>query len=136
MSNHEQLGFFDGDTRTRGDEIREAAEAFHRAHPEVWDLFVKFAFEAIAAKRPHYSANAIFERIRWECDVTSGGAGEFRMNNSFRSIYARRFMRVYPEHEGFFRTRRQRSEDRAPTHRPELGPEDYLTAPDGDRRVA
>lgn len=136
MKHHEQLGFFDGDARTRGDEIREAAEAFHRAHPEVWDHFVKFAFEAISAGRKHYSANAIFERIRWECEVTSGGQHEFRMNNSFRSIYARRFMRVYPERSGFFRTRRQRSEDRAATHKPELGPQDYPTAPDGERKVA
>ena len=43
--------------------------AFHENHPEVWDLFVQFSFQMINRGYKHYSANAIFERIRWEKDA-------------------------------------------------------------------
>lgn len=138
MEQRQQLGFFDGDARTRGDQMREAAEAFHAAHPEVWDLFVRFTFEAIESGHRHYSVNAIFERIRWESDVGAQGApgGAFRINNNHRAFYSRRFMRVFPRHAGFFRTREQRSNHQRPAAGGELGPADFPTAPDRTGPIA
>jgi len=85
-------------------DLRAKANAFHKVHPEVWDLFVKFAFEQIRAGAKHSGSKAIFERIRWEVSLRSE-PGEFKVNNNYAPLYARRFHRVYPEHDGFFRTR-------------------------------
>ena len=45
------------------------------------------------------------------------------INNNYKPFYARRFMACYPQHEGFFRTRKQTSEDKDATNLPELTPE-------------
>ena len=112
-------------TETRRDEMREQVAAFHRQHPEIWDLFVRFTFEMINRGYTHYSVNAVFERIRWEIDAGGDGTHAFKLNNNYRAFYSRRFMRMYPQHDGFFRTRQQTSGDRSATNLPELTPEDY-----------
>lgn len=110
----------------RQEEMRQQVMEFHRRHPEVWDLFVKFSFEMIRRGYKNYSVNAIFERIRWEKDSVGGdGVTSFKLNNNYRAFYSRRFMRVYPEHEGFFRTRQQTSVEGFATHQPELTPVYY-----------
>lgn len=111
----------------RQEEMRQQVTDFHRRHPEVWEMFVKFTFEMIKRGYKNYSVNAIFERIRWEKDSVGGdGVTSFKLNNNYRAFYSRRFMRAYPEHEGFFRTRQQTSEDQFATHRPELTPQHYV----------
>lgn len=111
--------------KTRKDEITEQCAAYHKAHPEVWDMFVKFTRQAIARGYKNYSVYAIFERIRWEMEVGGDGENEFKINNNYRTLYARRFMKMYPEHDGFFRTRRQTSEDAPATNLSPLRPRDY-----------
>jgi hypothetical protein len=113
-------------TSTRLDEMREQVSVFHSEHPEVWDLFVRFTMDRINKGFTNYSAKAIFERIRWEVDsVGADGKLEFKLNNNWPSFYARRFMRMYPQHDGFFRTRRQTSEEDHPTKMSPLTPRDY-----------
>ncbi len=107
---------------SRHDEMREQCQAFHNAHPEVWKLFVHFTFTMIRKGYPNYSVNAIFERIRWEKDQGGDGISQFKLNNNYRAFYARRFMRMYPKHDGFFRTRELKSVDRPATELPELAP--------------
>tara|TARA_R100001086_G_scaffold240621_1_gene166881 strand:- start:78 stop:446 length:369 start_codon:yes stop_codon:yes gene_type:complete len=111
---------------TRLDEMRSQVKAFHSEHPEVWDLFVRFTKEILRRGFKHYSVNAIFERIRWEVDtVGRNDQYEFKLNNNYRAFYARRFMRMYPQHDGFFRTRRQTSQEDYPTQMSPLTPRDY-----------
>jgi hypothetical protein len=111
--------------RSRHDEMREQTTRYHREHPEVWSLFVKFTFDRIKRKFQHYGAKAIFERIRWETDQPDvEGKNTFKIGNNHPSFYARRFMKIYPAYEGFFRLRKQRSKDQPPTDLPELGPQD------------
>jgi len=110
----------------RTEEMRQQVTEFHRRHPEVWDMFVHFTFEMIQRGYKNYSVNAIFERIRWEKDSVGGdGVTSFKLNNNYRAFYSRRFMRAYPEYDGFFRTREQTSEERFATHKPELTPSYY-----------
>jgi hypothetical protein len=93
---------------SRLDEMRKECAAFHRAHPEVWSLFVGFAFEKIRLGYTHYGVGAVMERVRWE--TSSGGSSpEFKVNNNFRAFYARRFAKAFPQHRDFFRTRVQKS---------------------------
>ena len=110
---------------SRRDEIAEQCTAFHQQHPEVWDLFVQFTTEMIDKGFSNYSCKAIFERIRWEKDAGGDGIELFKLNNNYTAFYGRRFMRVYPEHEGFFRTREQTSESESATGLPELSPANY-----------
>lgn len=112
-------------TETREEEMRQQVVRFHKANPEVWKMFVGFTFEMIMSGRKHYSANAVFERLRWEVDLSQGPDNSFKLNNNYRAFYARRFHRMYPEYNGFFRTRKQPSQDQDATNLPELGPNDY-----------
>ena len=121
---------------TRHDEMFEQFQAFHRAHPEVWMLFVRFTWECINRGFKHYSAQGIYERIRWESAGGDGSGYHFKLNNNHRPFYSRRFMDVFPEHEGFFRTRVQTSKGDRPTNLPPLTPEDFPTYPNEQRRVA
>ena len=108
----------------RLEEMREQVTAYHKKHPEVWTMFEDFAFQMIERGYRNYSVNAIFERIRWEKDAGGDGITQFKIGNNYRAFYARRFMRKYPEHEGFFRTREQTSEYRDATNLSEIGPKD------------
>ena len=110
-------------TDNRKEEMRNQVMSYHKKHPGVWDLLVTFTFEVINKGYKHYSINAIFERIRWEMDVGGDGVTTFKIGNNYRAFYARAFMKKYPEHDGFFRTRKQTSEDKEPTNKPEITPE-------------
>ena len=94
--------------KSRLEQMRRECTKFHKAHPELWALFVGFAFDKIRLGHKHYGAKAVMERVRWE---TSAGdsSPEFKVNNNFPSFYARRFSKAFPDHEDFFRTRVQKS---------------------------
>ena len=110
----------------RLEEMREQVFAFHKKHPEVWNLFVQFTKEKAEKGFTNYSARGIFHRIRWETDKPDYQEGcEFKLNDHHSPFYARAFMKKFPEHEGFFRTRKQTSEDKEATYMPEMSPQDY-----------
>ena len=113
-------------TESRKDQIEYSAEAFNKTHPKVWDLFVTFTQELYVRGFRNYSANAVFERIRWETDQADvSGKSEFKLNNNYRAYYARWYMEYFPEHDGFFRTRRRTSENTDAAVGAELTPEDF-----------
>ena len=118
-------------SQTREQQIREQVRTYHRDNPEVWGLFKSFTLKLIQSGRKHYSANAIFERIRWEKDLGNGSEAAFKLNNNYRAFYARRFMASFPQHEGFFRTRAQPSSNQDATFRKEFGPSDYAIVENG-----
>ena len=96
--------------RTRTDQILDAFAKFHSENPEVWALFQRFALNVISSGRANYSANAIFERIRWHTEIETNTA-EVKLSNNFRAYYARMFHLAHPLHDGFFRNRKLRSEE-------------------------
>ena len=113
--------------KTRFEEMRDQCNRFHKAHPEVWRYFVRFTNELIARGFKHYSAqHGVFSRIRWETDqADADGRTTFKINNNYSPFYARRYMKLHPEHEGFFRTRIQTSRQGPATGLSELGPRDF-----------
>ena len=110
---------------TRHDQMREHCIAFHEKHPEVWDLLVQFSHEMRSRGFQRYSIRAVFERIRWEKDAGGDGVNQFKINSNHQAFYARRFMRMYPEFEGFYKTREQKSKQTVASDFPELTPQDY-----------
>lgn len=107
----------------RLEEMRSQVKNFHKKHPEVWSLFEQFTFQMINRGYKNYSAKAVFERIRWEKDAGGDGVTQFKLGNNYPAFYARRFMKQYPQHAGFFRTRKQVSEYKEATNLPEPRPD-------------
>ncbi len=85
--------------------IQARFEAFHRAHPEVYDLFCRFANEMLIAGHGRYSARAIVHQIRWHHDVNPERHSGFKINDHFSSRYARLLVDSNPRFDGFFELR-------------------------------
>jgi hypothetical protein len=93
---------------SRCDQFDEEAHQLLVAHPDVWRLFCRYAFELIAAGRDHGGAKAIVERIRWEHATSAHrrhDPDEPYLNNNHTASYARIFADTYPERAEFFRMR-------------------------------
>lgn len=101
-----QLPLFD--SRKRRLAIQQRFEAFHAAHPEVFQLFARFASELRRAGRTHYSADAILHRVRWECAVNPERDSGYKINDHFSSRYARKLANTDPRFATFFEFRKLR----------------------------
>jgi hypothetical protein len=112
----EQQSLFSMDP-TRAEQILKAFIEFHAENPKVWELFKRYARQAINAGRKHHSSKAVFERLRWYFDFET--SGQVKLNNNFTAYYARLFHAKFPEHDGFFQNRKRISEDADPARDPE-----------------
>jgi hypothetical protein len=83
---------------------------YHSENPHVWDWFVQFTMQAIKAGRGHFSAKAVFERLRWHARFETKG-DEFKINNNYTADYARKFMNEYPQYNDLFETRIRKAND-------------------------
>lgn len=82
--------------------------AYHTTNPDIYDAFVKYTLKAIRRGYEAFSAEFVFNIIRWETKIT--GNDEFKINNNYKAYYSRMFMNEYPEHKGFFRTRKSKAD--------------------------
>ena len=89
------------------DTIQTQFERFHHAHPEVLHHLVRLAWQAHRRGRTHIGIGQLFEVLRWERMIAGlPDEGEaFKLNNNYRSRYARLIMVRYPELDGMFETR-------------------------------
>lgn len=94
-----------------GRTIQERFEIFHKAHPEVYALFKRFANELVDAGHRRGSARAIIHRVRWHTSVNPEHDFEgFKINDHFSSRYARKLIAERPEFWGpFFELRTLRT---------------------------
>lgn len=93
------------------DEVMERFAEYHIDNPHVYDLFVKYTFEAIDAGLEKISHWLIINRIRWETDVAASDRyTKFRISNNYIAYYARLFQSDYPEHAYIFNTKRMKGE--------------------------
>ncbi len=88
--------------------LKAAWWEFHRANPHVYAMFKRFTFEVLR-RHTHYSARAVVHRMRWHTSIEVVNDDEFKINNNHTPYYARLFMKDFPLHEGFFRTRETKS---------------------------
>lgn len=79
---------------------------YHNENPQIYEAFKKFTFQTIERNFKNFSAEFIFNIIRWETAVN--GNDEYKCNNNYRAFYSRLFMNEYPQYKGFFRTRKSR----------------------------
>ncbi len=107
---------------------------YDQHNPIVWKLFVKFTFQLIEKGFKNHSAVAVTQRIRWETSVVEGDQiKEWKINNDHIPFYARKFMLFYPDHNGFFRTRKQVSKGNAAVELPPLTPADFPYIEQGEK---
>jgi len=75
---------------------------FHEKNPEVYELFVRFTFEAIKRGHKRLSAWMITNRIRWETTIVTVNC-DYKVSNDYIALYSRKFMKDYPQYDGFFK---------------------------------
>jgi hypothetical protein len=107
----------------RHDQMKAKFAEFHSEHPEVYRWVAQFTFELIHRGYQNYSIDGVLMRVRWEKDINYDTSAGFKINNNYSAFYARMFMEEFPDHEGFFRTRRQISLMTPAINRDELTPE-------------
>ncbi len=89
--------------------LDERFNKFHRANPMVFDLFLRFTLKAKDRGYKHFSAKAVFERIRWHMHIDTVDADGFKLNNNYTSRYVRLLEQLFPEHRDFYNKRELRS---------------------------
>jgi len=87
--------------------LKEKWWAWHKENPQIYELFERFTMDAIRKGHKRLSAWLIVNRIRWETMVETTGE-DFKISNDFIAYYARLFMALHPEYDGFFKTKQLR----------------------------
>ena len=90
--------------------IKEQFYAFHASNHEVADELALLAFDLQRRGHERGSISQLFEVLRWQRAMnTDDPSSEFKLNNNYRSHYARMLTRCYPRLDGFFELRQMRS---------------------------
>lgn len=90
--------------RARKSSLAARFRLFHRENPVVYKLLVQFARELKGKGHASAGIALIWERMRWEV-MLSTTTDPFKLNNDYRSRYARLIMEQEPDLAGFFETR-------------------------------
>lgn len=103
-----QLGLFDRRIVTinaHGMTLDQQFEAFHAANPHVYEALRRLALDA-ARRGRRLGIGALFEVLRWQYAMnTTDVDSDYKLNNNYRSFYARLLMEKEPELAGYFETR-------------------------------
>jgi len=98
---------FDDDDRRS---IAERFAEFDAAHPEVYAMYRRFAYELIRAGCRRGSTQQILGRIRWETSVNPDHDGGFKVNEVFKKLYAKKLVAEDPAtFADFFEFRQRRA---------------------------
>lgn len=96
-----------GVARRPSPSIDERFDAFHAAHPWVFELLEELTAQWVEAGGGRISVKALFEQLRWSPPGGEPGPA-LRLNNVFTSRYARLLCLEHPEWAGAFELRRLR----------------------------
>jgi len=91
-------------SRVPESELQARFEAFHAANPRVYATLVRLAREARAVGHQRVGIAMLFEVARWQLSIQTTG-DDFKLNNSYRSRFARLIMAQEPDLAGVFETR-------------------------------
>lgn len=88
--------------------IQERFEDFHYRHPDVYRRLLSLSLEAKASGREQWAIGNLWEVLRWEMHIVGlpDASEEFKLNDHYRSRYARLLMETEPSLDGFFNTRK------------------------------
>lgn len=101
-----QATLFDDQPRSLEHRFRQ----FHEMNPWVFDELVRLTRELKSRGHRRVGIGMLFEVLRWHhMRATDDPGSEFKLNNSYRSRYARLIMDECPDLRGVFETRELRS---------------------------
>lgn len=78
--------------------------AYHMVNPHVYTALVRLARGLVANGRRRFGIGMLFEVLRWETAMSTTG-DDFKLNNNYRSRYARLIMATCPDLTDVFDTR-------------------------------
>lgn len=90
--------------------IQARFEAFHALHPWVLEALERLTSECLRRGFTRVGIGMLFEVLRWEYGRVTSGDEEFRLNNDYRSRYARLLIARHPEWAAVFELRALRAE--------------------------
>lgn len=91
--------------------IQERFERFHAANPDVYVELLVLARQAKQRGRERWAIGSLWEVLRWQRMMrTVDETTDLKLNDHYRSRYARLIMTQEPDLAGFFETRHLRSE--------------------------
>lgn len=90
----------------RNASIQERFNAFHRANPHVFRALRSLCLGMKRRGHNQWSIKAAFEIIRWQYAMQTTD-NDFKLNNNYHALYARKIMADVPELRGFFETRKR-----------------------------
>jgi hypothetical protein len=76
-------------------------------NPHIWEAFKELTLTLIDRGFEKISAELVYNQIRWLMYIQHGNDG-FKINNNFKPFYARKFARIYPQHNGIFAFRKSK----------------------------
>lgn len=85
--------------------LSERFEEFDTKNPHIYKLFCKYTKQAVDSGKDRLSHWLVVNRIRWDTEVVTITDEKYKISNDFIALYARKFMKDFPEHEGFFKTK-------------------------------
>lgn len=118
---------------TRAQQIYSRFEQFHLSNIDLWRWIVENADRLRRAGRDQYSMMTLIAVARFRRDVSTVTDEPVKINNDYSPYYARLYLALRPEADGFFRLGKLVSEDepardvdQATNILPDSGDEDWL----------
>lgn len=92
----------------RPETLDERFASFDRANPSVYEALRALCLDTRRVGVKRWSVDAAMHIVRWRYRLQTRG-DEFKLNNSFSALYARKLMSQEPELVGFFELRKRRN---------------------------
>ena len=88
----------------------ERFEQFHQNNPQVYSALKSMTLEMVNRGRRQIGIGMLFEVLRWNYYMaTNDPNSDFKLNNNYRSHYARLLIAENPEWANMFQLREMRS---------------------------
>lgn len=89
----------------------EAFASFNLENAHVYPRLVGLARDLISRGHSKIGIGMLFEVLRWEHMMEADDPSGFKLNNNYRSLYARMIMELEPDLDGLFELREIRCQD-------------------------
>lgn len=94
---------------TRKLSIQEQFEAFHKANPWVMTELLKIIRGLVQRGHKKIGIGMVFEVLRWQFFMATSDPSGWKLNNNYRSRYARLIEQHHPDLSGIFEFRALKS---------------------------
>lgn len=109
MTDHYQPGLFDDIPRLVQPPHLHSIEvqflAFHAMNPWIYTTLVRMTRDLKDRGHQRIGIGMLFEVLRWQAAMSTVTADDFKLNNNYRSRYARKIMAEHPDLDGVFELR-------------------------------